>query len=612
MKIRKSGLLSALLTAAIALSFSTATAGAESAAVYQQPAVSYKLATKISLSQATIRLAAKVLSYDGTARRPAVTVTYGGTKLVKGTDYTLTFGNNVVPGTAHVTVTGKGKYSGTRTTYFTIKGVIPVTDLTATVSPKTFVYDGTEREPSVTLKYGSKRLVEGVDYDISYRNNVNVGTAAVYIEGLGYYTGKAHVNFKITNPPVVPTVTNISGATITLSGTQFTYDGFAKEPVITAVYGGKLLTKNIDYVVGYTNNINPGSATATITGIGNYTGSVNKSFVITNPAQKNIATLASVLSSTSYTYDGYAKTPTVTVYDGYNILRQNFDYTLAYSNNIAAGTASVKITGIGAYNGITYQYFTIAQPANKNIATLRPSLTQTTFTYDGYAKMPGVSIYDGYTALRQGYDYFVSYINNVNAGTATVYITGTGNYSGSAQLNFTITAPALKNIAALSATVSGGTTYTATGGQITPGVQIFDAAKLLTQNVDYVLTYTSNVNPGTATVRVTGIGSYTGTKSLNFTIIAQPSPGPGTSIAHFQIFVSGDNNANNGILDGSAKYNGSTYEPYIFVKNASGVYLAQGKEYTILYSHSGDTHTAIVTCISSYSGTRYVQYLYVV
>ncbi|MCC8049879.1 MAG: MBG domain-containing protein, partial [Clostridiales bacterium] len=102
----------------------------------------------------------------------------------------------------------------------------------------------------------------------------------------------------------------MSGATVTLSATSYTYDGTAKKPTATVKVNGTTLTSGTDYTVSYSNNTNVGTATVTITGKGNYTGTATKTFTI-NAASVSGATIT--LSATSYIYDGTAKKPTATV-----------------------------------------------------------------------------------------------------------------------------------------------------------------------------------------------------------------------------------------------------------------------------------------------------------
>ena len=169
---------------------------------------------------------------------------------------------------------------------------------------------------------------------------------------------------------------SISEATVTLSQTSYTYDGKAKTPSVTVKLDGKTLVLNTDYTISYSNNIQVGTATVTITGKGNYTGSKTASFTITKApedtqkADISKATLA--LDKTSYTYDGKAKTPSVTVKLDGKTLVLNTDYTVSYSNNIQVGTATVTITGKGNYTGSKTASFTITKAPNPNPT---PSIT---------------------------------------------------------------------------------------------------------------------------------------------------------------------------------------------------------------------------------------------
>lgn len=90
------------------------------------------------ISNASVSLSASSYTYDGSAKRPTVTVKYGSDTLTSGTDYTVSYSNNVSVGTATVTVTGKGRYIGTATKSFTISKV----SQTATISSLTNVAKG--------------------------------------------------------------------------------------------------------------------------------------------------------------------------------------------------------------------------------------------------------------------------------------------------------------------------------------------------------------------------------------------------------------------------------------------------------------------------------------
>ena len=228
---------------------------------------------------------------------------------------------------------------------------------------------------------------------------------------------------------------SISKATITLSQSSYTYDGTAKQPTVVVKDGSTTLTNGTHYTVAYSNNINVGTATVTVSGKGSYNGSVNKNFTIST---KQISNTSISLGETSYTYDGTAKQPTVVVKDGSNTLTSGTHYSVAYSNNTNVGTATVTISGLGNYIGSTTKIFTISA---KQIGNTSIALGETTYTYDGTAKTPSVTVTDGNKTLVNGTDYSVSYANNIYAGTGSVTITGSGNYAGTSVQYFTISQP---------------------------------------------------------------------------------------------------------------------------------------------------------------------------
>ena len=135
-------------------------------------------------------------TYTGKALKPAVTVKYGTVTLKKNTDYTLTYKNNKKAGTATVTVTGKGNYTGSKAVKFKIAAV-KMAKLKYTVKDQT--YSGKALSPVVTVKFGATKLKKGTDYTVTYKNNKNVGLATITVKGKGNFTGSKKVTFKI-NP----------------------------------------------------------------------------------------------------------------------------------------------------------------------------------------------------------------------------------------------------------------------------------------------------------------------------------------------------------------------------------------------------------------------------
>ena len=136
-------------------------------------------------------------------------------------------------------------------------------------------------------------------------------------------------------------IKTVSSPTITLSETTFVYDGKAKTPTVTVMDGSTVIPAS-EYTVGYSNNVNAGTATVTITDNedGDYIVSGSTTFSIT---AKIVSSPTITLEKTYYFYDGTAKTPTVTVKDGETVIPAS-EYTVGYSNNTNVGTATVTIT----------------------------------------------------------------------------------------------------------------------------------------------------------------------------------------------------------------------------------------------------------------------------
>ena len=157
---------------------------------------------------------------------------------------------------------------------------------------------------------------------------------------------------------------------------------------------------------------------------------------------------------------------------------------------------------------------TAETPALSRISISKASVTlsTSTYAYDGKAKKPGVTVKLNGKTLKNGTDYTVSYSNNTKVGTATVKITGKGNYTGSVSKTYSIKNDFKK------ATVSGISTKAFTGKNITQSITVKYNGKTLKNGTDYTVSYSSNKNIGTATVKIAGKGSYTGTITKTFKI----------------------------------------------------------------------------------------------
>ncbi len=274
---------------------------------------------------------------------------------------------------------------------------------------------GKNHEPAVEVTYNGKSLKKGVDYKIGYINNNRLGTAYAFIKGIGEYTDYQTVPFEISK-------IDISGKAVNLAYSDTKYDGTAKKPEVT-IDG---LKKDIDYTVSYKDNVKAGTATVTVQGIGNYEGSITKTFEI---SKADISEKTVTLAYSSIKYDGTAKTPEVTIAG----LKKDVDYTAAYKDNLKVGTATVTVQGIGNYAGTVTKTFEISKAdISGKTVTLAYSITK----YDGTAKTPEVTI----AGFKKDVDYTVAYKDNLKVGTATVTVKGIGNCTGTITRTFTIVA----------------------------------------------------------------------------------------------------------------------------------------------------------------------------
>ena len=732
--------------------------------------------SRIDLSGYTFTLSQTVYTYDGKAKEPAVTVKNGSTVLTSGTDYSVSYANNVNAGTATAKVTGKGKYKGEKSLSFTINKAEPKLAFAAgSITKKTtdaaFTNNLSKTTDGTVTFVSDKTNVATVNSTSGLVTLKKVtGTAVITAkaaEGKNYKAGSAKYTLTVTDGRI-----DISACTVTLSPTSYTYDGKAKTPTVTVKNGSSVLKSGADYTVTYPGNcINAGSYTIVVNGAGNYKGIKNASFTInkavptlkfakervsypiydptgfTNALTKvtdgtisyksdnsavaavnstsgqvtvkgigtavitataaegknykagsakytlsvsddrvDIATCTITLSPASYTYTGKARKPAVAVKDGEKVLAEGTDFTVTYANNTNAGTATAKVEGKGKYKGEKTVEFTIKQAApklsfaetaisktigddvfineltkttdgkitfksvdtkvaavnssngvvtikgvgtttitataaagknykagttkytltvvdgKKDISEATGTLSATSYTYNGKAKKPAVTVMYGDVLLKSGTDYDASYKDNVNAGTATVRIVGKENYKGELLLSYTIKKASAKIAFAegkvskttldapftnkLTKTTDGKVTFkssktgvatvNSTSGRVTirgagttvitvtatsgvnykagkaeytltvieGRIDISDCAastkkknypytgkpieseiilelveETLVEGIDYTLSYKNNTNIGTATVTATGTGKYTGTRSCTFQII---------------------------------------------------------------------------------------------
>lgn len=371
-----------------------------------------------------------------------------------------------------------------------------------------YEYTGGEIQPKVkdviySGEHGGCVLKEGRDYLVSYKDNINCGTATVVLTGVGPWKGEKELNFEIYRL--------VEKCDISLEYDKILYNGQKQNPKVEVKYGEELLAEGEDYTLEYKNDINEGTATVVVTGKGTCKGSVVKGYAI---YKKSVDDFNISLEYTSVLYDGSPKTPEVTVKDAEgNLLVKDEDYTLQYMDNIEEGTATVTVMGKGTCKGSVRKEYTIYK---KSIDNCDVSLEYTSVLYDGSPKKPAVTVKDSAgNLLIESTDYEIAYINDTGSGPAAVTVTGIGIYKGEKSVSYMIEKISLENAAmTLSETI-----YTYDGSEKKPTVTVVLNGKTLTLGVDYVVTYEANINEGTAYAVILGAGHYTGAARVSFTIL---------------------------------------------------------------------------------------------
>ncbi|MDD4686330.1 MAG: YDG domain-containing protein, partial [Clostridia bacterium] len=348
-------------------------------------------------------------------------------------------------------------------------------------------YDGTEKKPNVQVYIGQK-LIPATNYTTTYANNINAGVATITVTGKNGYIGKKTRNFEIKQLNL-----STAGPTITLAGSSFVYTNNPIEPAVTSVVVKDAIIPTTEYDIAYSDNTNPGTATVTISGKGsNVTGLATKTFSITG-GEITMTSENTVINLVQEEFE-YTGSAIINVIDSIKVNGTTLvagDYTAIYSNNIELGTATITITGKGGYKGTIIKTFEIV----KNLSTAVIALESDSMEYSKSAiNMPITSVVLGTQTLTEQ-DYTVTYSNNINAGEATVTITGAGNYRGTATKTFEITKKAITvatiSEAEVTKTYDGMLTADITGQYEFSGVITGDIVEL-----DYTSAF-DNANVGT-------------------------------------------------------------------------------------------------------------------
>ncbi len=534
----------------------------------------------------------------------------------------------VTPGKYTVEIIGKGNYTGTRQITVTLADVakeqILMSKVTVAKVPDV-TYDANFCEgnnakgmtPALTVTYGSGKnkvtlykegdvnaagetvSAENADYTVTWINNRYVGTATVVLTGTGKiledgtasgtYFGEKRITFKIKGTALSANMVSWADGSKNVS---IVYNGEEQEPRVRVSLqkkvkdeNGKTVTQITtlreydeyaqygDYKVSYLKNIDAGTATVVITGAGGYTGTVKKTFKITQADLTAEGTEAKIAAADSIPFVKNGAKPAIVVTaklaNGNTVtLKEGKDYTITYANNKAVSEGKnltekklplITVKGKGNFKGSIKQTFTIT---NKSLADTVNPITVTVTDVPAnknkgkFVSKPVVTDADG-VKLKEKTDYTLTYsllmangeetkldvkkdVVNEPGSTVRITITGVGNYQGESSVltaDYRITELDFKKVTVK--VVPKMLPYTMKPVTLTEddlvitmkvgtGKQaVVEELKLITGGDDTkdgykIIGYKNNVNKGTAQVTLQGCGKYGGTKTVKFYIGTRP------------------------------------------------------------------------------------------
>ncbi|WP_418628298.1 cellulase family glycosylhydrolase [Ruminococcus sp.] len=287
-------------------------------------------------------------------------------------------------------------------------------------------------------RYNGSSIVLNSEYHgyINRKDNTVTSPAKDVIEALMKpYGNRVDLNCSSSVTIIAGQSKNI-GASSSTSGAVLTYK--STTPSICTV------DRN-----GNVTALKTGTGYVTVTASANGYNSVSKDVKIV-VSKKSLNNGLLTLSETSFVYDGTYKKPAATVTLDGKVLQAGKDYTISYRNNLNVGVATVIATGMGDYTGYTSKNFTITKRAMAGGTVSVAS----SVSFTGSNITPSVTVKAAGRTLTRGTDYTVSYSNNKNVGTASVYVYGKGNYSGTLSAKFDIV-PAKQQIQKLETRYKG-------------------------------------------------------------------------------------------------------------------------------------------------------------
>ena len=394
----------------------------------------------------------------------------------------------------------------------------PVKSPEIIISPNVYAYDGTAKQPSVTVRDGGT-VIPTTEYTVEYKDNVNAGTATVVIKDNpnGNYdvSGTAPFSIVAQQPGVTPP-TPISG---------LIYNASLQNLILVGTAVGGTMEYSLDGT-NYSTSIPQGKDAKQyavyyrVKGDGNHEDREAVT-VYATISPKTVSAPTISLSSSSLVYDGSAKEPSVTVKDGQNVIPAS-EYTVEYSNNVNVGTGMVivmdKNGGNYIVNGSTTFQIISAD------AGITPPTPKTDLVYTGKAQ---VLINEG-SAKGGTMEYSLdrnTYTTEAPTGTDAkeykVYyrVKGDANHGDETATSLSvIISPKTLSQAEI---ILQPANYVYDGTEKQPAVTVMDG-ELKVPASEYTVKYSDNQKVGTGTVTLVDKdgGNYIVSGTANFAIIS--------------------------------------------------------------------------------------------
>ncbi len=435
-----------------------------------------------------------------------------------------------------------------------------------------YLYTGNKITPDPRVYFENTLLRKGSEYTVSYKNNTNAGIATITITGKGNISGKCSKNFRIT--PLELQSEDVDIVTGMPNG------GKAIKPTVVINHNNVQLKENKDYKLSYEPIYDVGETVVTITGIGNYEGTVNKTFVVRAKGTPSLK--GAVFVGLKKSYSMAEMEALMTDYSSLSVKLGKtelnpLDYKLRFEgcDRVGKGTIVILPTDTGIYVG--EKRVTVSITGIKlGSVVLSPGVT-----YTGQLQEPEIKVFTGKKGTGTQIDsscYEISYSASlVNAGTITVTVKGVPEegYSGKLTAKYKIASRSIRD-EGISVVVPDEIYYSQSGATPIPLVNYTNGENtwVLREGIDYTIKYVNNKAVGgtkNPTFTITGKGNFVGKRDAQvFSIFKRPINTLAISCAD---------------ISANSKKKGSYYYSKPVIYDANGKLLKENTDYSVTYTN---------------------------